>query len=440
MKQVSVRHKSGESQFLDIFGVDVLSPVPARTMYYANRIIFSVLVLCIVHAGMAASVHGEGLSPDTQGVFGRYSDRVGKIRVVEVKSGAKSGIGSGFFVSAEGHILTNYHVVSTLIHHPERYRAEFIDSNGDVYKLSVAGVDVVNDLAITLSATRPSHYFRLAPAHVSQGARLYSLGYPHDIGISIVEGTYNGFLKNAFNKKIHFTGSINPGMSGGPAITASGTVVGINVATAGNQVSFLVPVKKAFTLFKATSAAGSAKPGTFLDDVRSQLLSHQDAYMPDDLVRSGKTMELGKYELPGRLAPFFNCWADSADRKKYPYQVVTHQCSTNDVIYISGTHKSGSIKFQHRLITTDKLNRFRFHALYSEFFRKTFGFLYSTEEEVTRYRCKTDTVEHGGIPFKTLFCARSYRKLPGLYDVVFKAAVLGQADRGLETTLVLSGV
>ncbi|HAK59855.1 MAG TPA: peptidase S1, partial [Nitrospiraceae bacterium] len=40
----------------------------------------------------------------------------------------------------------------------------------------------------------------------------------------------------------------------------------------------------------------------------------------------------------------------------------------------------------------------------------------------------------------TLFCARSYRKLPGLYDVVFKAAVLGQADRGLETTLVLSGV
>ena len=37
-------------------------------------------------------------------------------------------------------------------------------------------------------------------------------------------------------------------------------------------------------------------------------------------------------------------------------------------------------------------------------------------------------------------CARSYRELDGLYDVVFKAAALGEEKQGLETALVLSAV
>ena len=41
---------------------------------------------------------------------------------------------------------------------------------------------------------------------------------------------YNGLVERSYNERIHFTGALNPGMSGGPAVTADGRVVGINVS------------------------------------------------------------------------------------------------------------------------------------------------------------------------------------------------------------------
>ena len=45
------------------------------------------------------------------------------------------------------------------------------------------------------------------------------MGNPLDLGFTIVEGTYNGFVEKSYNPRMHFTGAINPGMSGGPAVT-----------------------------------------------------------------------------------------------------------------------------------------------------------------------------------------------------------------------------
>ena len=53
-----------------------------------------------------------------------------------------------FFVTADGHIITNYHVISKQVHYPERYRTEFIDSSGSPNPVSIIGIDVINDLAI----------------------------------------------------------------------------------------------------------------------------------------------------------------------------------------------------------------------------------------------------------------------------------------------------
>ena len=46
------------------------------------------------------------------------------------RSGTKSSIGSAFFVSADGHAITNYHVVSDLVMHPEDYTAELVREDG----------------------------------------------------------------------------------------------------------------------------------------------------------------------------------------------------------------------------------------------------------------------------------------------------------------------
>lgn len=221
---------------------------------------------------------------------------------------------------------------------------------------------------------------------------------------------------------------------------ASGKVVGVNVSSGGNQVSFLVPMKTAAELLAKTLDPTSKTPEDFLESVRAQLLAHQDIYLSDSLMKSNESVQLGNYELPSKLAPFFNCWADATRNKIHPYEVVTHQCSTDDYLYISSDHWSGIIQFRHRLITSEELNRFRFYELYSNYFDGAYGTVHSSEEEVTRYRCNTDIAEHNGITFKTVFCVRRYLKLDGLYDAVFKAATLGSNNSGLETTLVLSGV
>ena len=191
-----------------------------------------VFSLVTIHWLLALSIARETL-PETQKVFGKYSDRVVKIQVVEKESGAKAVIGSGFFVDPGGHIVTNYHVISKLILHHDRYRAEWVETATAMRTLSVIGVDVINDLALVRTEVNDTPFFRIATKEPLQGTRLYSMGFPQDIGLSIVEGTYNGLMKHALYKKIHFTAPINRGMSGGPTINASGEVVGVNVSTRG---------------------------------------------------------------------------------------------------------------------------------------------------------------------------------------------------------------
>ena len=80
-------------------------------------------------------------------------------------------------------------------------------------------------------------------ANLSKGDRVLALGHPRDLGLSIVEGTYNGQVEHVLTPRLHFTGPLNPGMSGGPAVTPAGALVGVNVATMGEELAFLVPAE-----------------------------------------------------------------------------------------------------------------------------------------------------------------------------------------------------
>jgi S1-C subfamily serine protease len=207
----------------------------------------------------------------TAEVFSRYANRVIKVQVVESTSGAKATIGSGFFVTADGYIVTNYHVISSLINTPERYRAELIEPVGATLPASLAAFDVINDLAVLKSGLRGRPHFEVGPFQIAQGTRLFSLGHPRDLGLSIVEGTYNGLLLHTLYPRIHLTASLNPGMSGGPTIDDAGHVIGINVSTEGNQVSFLVPVDRAAELLRNALAANGDREVMSVAQVARQL-------------------------------------------------------------------------------------------------------------------------------------------------------------------------
>jgi hypothetical protein len=375
----------------------------------------------------------------TSDVFSRYADRVVKIQVIETGSAAKATIGSGFFVSPRGHLVTNYHVISKLIHDPERYRAELIDVTGAVHPISVLGVDVVHDLAVLGTELRPRTYFSLSTVALAQGNRLYSLGHPEDLGLSIVEGTYNGHLAHTRHPRIHFTGSLNPGMSGGPTISDEGRVVGINVATAGNQLSFLVPVERAVALLDRVLLPDGEPPARTLEEIGRQLRDHQELYVRDMFTGETKMVELGPYRLITEPAPFFRCWADATRRQELPYEKVQHYCSTNDYLFIAGDQSTGVIELEHEMISTRKLNASQFFSLYTNIFTND-NTPSGEEEHVTSWRCGTRNVRNSSLPMRAVLCLRRYRKLGELYDGVLKIAILGRGDSGLVSTLTMSGV
>jgi len=399
---------------------------------------FLPIALAALLAGAAGLAAQEDVSV-TPRVFRQYGQRVVRIQVVESGSAAKVAVGSGFFIDDRGRLVTNYHVVADLIHHPERHRAELGDGSTPGDPVAILAIDVVHDLAILQAAARPRAHFTLGPAAVNQGDRLYALGHPKDLGLSIVEGTYNGLLRHTLYPKLHFTGSLNPGMSGGPAITSAGQLVGVNVSTAGNQVSFLVPVDRVVALAARLQAPGYAPAANLLDEVARQITAYQDVYLDSLLTAASKTVDLGPYRVVTEPAPFFRCWGDVPRETDLPYESAEHSCSTDDDVYIADDQQSGVVELTHELITTSALNPLRFFALYTSLYQRD-NTPSGSEEHVTSWQCGTRNVRTETTPMRATLCLRAYRKLAGLYDGVVKVAVLGHRDSGLVSTLTLSGV
>ncbi|HZI05253.1 MAG TPA: serine protease, partial [Archangium sp.] len=276
------------------------------------------------------------LPPATHELFERLKGRVAQVRIIERRSGTRSSIGSAFFVSAEGLALTNYHVISDIVHHPEDYTAELVREGKDseAVPVRVLDVDVVHDLAVIQQDAPVKDWFELAAKEPPQGTRLYAMGNPHDLGTTIVEGTYNGLVQDALYDKVHFSGAINPGMSGGPTVTGDGRVVGVNVSTMGNQLGFLVPVAHARALAERARQVKESSPSALLAVVGSQLLDNQRRITERLLATPVPVQQLGEYRVPGRWQPFLKCWGDTPHQPENPYTITSYQCSSEEDIFM----------------------------------------------------------------------------------------------------------
>ena len=393
------------------------------------------VVACLLLFSIPQAIHAA-----TEDVFRRFQDRLVQVRILEASTGIQAGVGSGFFAAPSGLIVTNYHVVADLIRQPRRYRGEVLTTEGKRAQLQLIDFDAVHDLALVKTDLPPPHPFELHPDTIPIGMRMFSIGTPLDLGFTIVEGTYNGLLASSLYEKILFTGSINPGMSGGPAVLGNGQVVGVNVATAGNQVSFLVPAKYVRALLARVHSLTPLSPEAAQLQLRNQLIANQAAYMARLIDTPLTTTRLGNYRVPGKLAAFLKCWGDARPDPENRYDEVLQECSSEDDLYVSRTQTTGVVHFQHQWLSARSLNRFRFYSLYQAQFNTNYPGLQASQEDVTKFRCHTDFVKTHGVSFKATLCLRANKRLPGLFDAVLKAATLNENHRGVQTTLVLAGV
>ena len=385
-----------------------------------------------------SAAQAQGLAPDTSEVYSLWRDRVVQVQVIDQQSQSKAGIGSGFFAGHDDWVVTNYHVIAELANQPGRYQARYLAEDGQEGNLELLSVDAVHDLAVLRAEGISRVPLALAKQTPPKGSRLYSMGYPYDIGLTIVEGTFNGMLEKSLYEKLHFTGSINPGMSGGPTLDSQGEVIGINVSTAGNQVSFLVPMKFARRLIEAT--AGVPAGADLLElSVAAQLEQNQETVSDSLLNGEVPQTRLNGYRVPGALAPYINCWGNSQEDRPDELAHVYYRCQTQDDIFLSQELYTGVIRYQHDLLSTDRLHPMQFYKQLEKRSHYPSLRLDGDEASVTNYECNSEFVDQAGLTFKATFCIRGYRKIKGLYDSYLTLTSLVKDQEALQSTLVLAG-
>ncbi len=157
-------------------------------------------------------------------------------------------LGSGFIISADGEILTNYHVIENA----ERITVKLNDRR--VLPAKILGTDPQSDLALLKINASSLPVAAIAGGHVRAGQWVLAIGSPFGFDHSVTAGIVSAEGRNIGDEQyvpyIQTDVPINPGNSGGPLFNLQGQVVGINSeiysGTGGYQgVSFAIPINLA---------------------------------------------------------------------------------------------------------------------------------------------------------------------------------------------------
>jgi serine protease Do len=387
-----------------------------------------------------AAAASAPLSYSARKVYEQARSQLVQIRTVLKGRASQTSVGSGFIVSREGHIVTNFHVVAEAALKPERHDLVYVTADGREAPLVIMQIDVLHDLAL-LKAADPAGSapkggydalaFRPAARALSQGERIYSLGNPLDVGFAVTEGTYNGLVRRSFYPQIFFGGALSAGMSGGPALDDEGQVIGINVARRvdGEQVSFLVPASFATALLARGRDAAPIRTAAY-GIVVEQLMQHQSALVDRFVQQGWKTDSHPRYHVPVPVDTFMRCWGSSEPSRTGGLDLERSDCVMDTRIFV-GDYTTGAIGVRHESYDGSKLGTLRFAARYSASFRNE-SFLRLRSEHQTKPQCNEDYVDRGGLTLRAVVCLRAYKKLPELYDLSVLVATLDQPRAGVQ--------
>ena len=389
------------------------------------------------------------LSSTAETVWAAARPRLLQIRTIVEAAGRQYVIGSGFLVSDDGLAVTNYHVVSQYALEPQTYRLDYAMADGSKGKLELLAIDVANDLAVVQLDRKSEGHFRFderaQTGGPQKGERLFSMGNPLDLGFTIVEGTYNGPVERIYNERLHFSGALNPGMSGGPTVTADGAVVGVNVSRelSGELVSFLVPARFAEALV-ARAQTQAEPPKDFTAEIGRQFTEWQAGLYKSLDAAGFRSVALGGYQVPESTANWFSCWGrTNAGQVPKPRAVMDiSACNSDTQLFVANDLNTGYIRLTHAYVKSESLNQFQFAAFLSQQIQPGFGG--RSRKWQTQQRCHEDfvAVEAGSArpPLRTVWCARAYREFPGLYDVALIAVTQDSGTQALVSQLSMQGV
>jgi serine protease Do len=137
-------------------------------------------------------------------------------------------VGSGFFLSSDGYVLTNNHVIG------EAIEISVTTMDGEEYEAELVGRDAELDVAL-LKVDADREFTAISwgdSTNIRVGEWVMSIGNPFGLGGSVTAGIVSARNRNinagAFDDFIQTDASINRGNSGGPLFNMEGEVIGMN--------------------------------------------------------------------------------------------------------------------------------------------------------------------------------------------------------------------
>jgi S1-C subfamily serine protease len=184
--------------------------------------------------------------PTTAALTGGVPQNATLLRAAVVTINSGKGHGSGFFVSPQGYIITNHHVVGD-IKFVKVHLASGREVIGEVVKS-----DRRRDVALVKTEPISLHPLGIRTTEANIGEELYAIGAPlsEKFSGSLTRGILSGHRTLDDQRFIQSDVTVMPGSSGGPLLDAAGRVVGITrggiVSGAGN-VNLFVPIGDALS-------------------------------------------------------------------------------------------------------------------------------------------------------------------------------------------------
>jgi serine protease Do len=173
--------------------------------------------------------------------------------------------GSGFFISPDGYILTNNHVVD------HAKRVEIRTTDGKSYRAKVVGTDAKTDLAVLkVKASARFPYVTFAETAPRVGDWVLAMGNPYGLGGTVTAGIVSASGRDIgagpYDDYLQIDAPVNKGNSGGPTFNLKGEVIGINTAIyspSGGSVgiAFDIPAQTAKTVAQQLENKGVVTRG-----------------------------------------------------------------------------------------------------------------------------------------------------------------------------------
>lgn len=364
-----------------------------------------------------------------------------KVEVLERNSSTPSSVGTAFYATPSL-LVTNYHVIRDIVFEGDSYELRLLTTGGvELPGVRIVALDPASDLAALRVAQENAAPLALALDAIPNGEVLYSLGHPGDLRTSVVEGVFNGDVEAAVAPLMHFSGSINPGMSGGPTVRASGAVVGVNVSTAGNQMSFLVPAENVRRLLDRAESVDSLSTEELKSETTEALRRFQDGFF-GGLIRDGLgETTISSASLPAPPEGQLDCSASPHEIEDDRYEVIEYRCYSEDGMLLGPRGIFDLVSMEHIYLAAGTLGPVRFSSLVSEWFNTVVAWETPANDDTTRFRCRRSRIAEG-IPTTVLatFCTRRHKSHPGLHDLIVRSVARSGSEAAVVSTLRASPI